>query len=67
MFDLTTCSSEESYYIFDKQRFIHEGNTSLGLNGTLYITPEEEAFRIEGIVTDVEENIIANATVNVYK
>jgi hypothetical protein len=49
-----------------KQRFIHEGNTSLGVNGTLYIIPEEEVFRIEGIVTDVEENIILNATINIY-
>ncbi|MEA2075375.1 MAG: carboxypeptidase regulatory-like domain-containing protein [Euryarchaeota archaeon] len=49
-----------------KQRFAHEGNTSLGVNGTLYIIPEEEAFRIEGIITDVEGNIVANATINVY-
>jgi len=49
-----------------KQRFMHEGNTSLGVNGTLYIIPEEEAFRIEGKVTDIEENIIPNATINVY-
>ena len=49
-----------------KQRFMHEGNTSLGVNGTLYIIPESEAFRIEGKVTDVEENVVANATINVY-
>lgn len=49
-----------------KQRLMHEGNTSLGVNGTLYIIPESEAFRIEGKVTDVEENIVANATINIY-
>ena len=49
-----------------KQRFMHAGNTRLGVNGTLYIIPESEAFRIEGIVTGVEENIVANATINVY-
>ncbi|MBE0516330.1 MAG: carboxypeptidase regulatory-like domain-containing protein [Methanophagales archaeon] len=49
-----------------KQRFMHEGNTSLGVNGTLYIIPESEAFRIEGIATDAEGNIIPNATINVY-
>ncbi|MEA2075379.1 MAG: hypothetical protein U9O85_06560 [Euryarchaeota archaeon] len=64
--NLPTFSREEPYHTFDKQRFIHEGNTSLGVNGTLYIIPEEEAFRIEGIVTDVEGNIVANATINVY-
>jgi len=53
-------------YAPHKQRFMHEGNTSLGVNGTLYIIPEEEAFRIEGKVTDIEENIIPNATINVY-
>jgi hypothetical protein len=49
-----------------KQRFMHEGNTSLGVNGTLYIIPESEAFRIEGIATGVEGNIVLNATINVY-
>jgi hypothetical protein len=49
-----------------KQRFMHEGNTSLGVNGILYIIPESEAFRIEGITTDAEGNSIPNATINVY-
>lgn len=49
-----------------KQRFLHEGNSNLGVYGTLYIIPDAEAFRIQGIVTDVEENIVANATINVY-
>ncbi len=53
-------------YTSYKQRFMHEGNTSLGVNGTLYIVPESEAFRIEGTVTDVEENLVTNATINVY-
>ncbi|RZN37914.1 MAG: carboxypeptidase regulatory-like domain-containing protein [Methanophagales archaeon ANME-1-THS] len=49
-----------------KQRFMHEGNTSLGVNGTLYIIPESEAFRIEGIATDVEGNIVPHATITAY-
>ncbi len=49
-----------------KQRFVHEGNTSLGVNGTLYIIPELEAFRIEGTATDIENNIVLTATINVY-
>jgi hypothetical protein len=64
--NLPTFSREEPYYTFDKQRFMHEGNTSLGVNGTLHIIPELEAFRIEGIVTDVEGNIIPNAIINIY-
>jgi len=64
--NLPTFSREEPYHTFDKQRFAHEGNTSLGVNGTLYVIPESEAFRIEGFVTDVEKNIVANATINVY-
>ncbi|MDI6896675.1 carboxypeptidase regulatory-like domain-containing protein [Methanocella conradii] len=48
------------------QRFDHEGNTSLGVNGTLFLVPTPEAYRIQGIVTDVKGNIMANSTVNIY-
>ena len=49
-----------------KQSFMHEGNTSLGVNGTLHIIPESEAFRIEGIAIDVEGNIVPHATITAY-
>ncbi|MBC8520774.1 MAG: carboxypeptidase regulatory-like domain-containing protein [Methanomicrobia archaeon] len=49
-----------------KQRFIHIENTTLGVDGILNIIPEEEAFRIEGTATDIEESIIPNATINAY-
>lgn len=49
-----------------KQRFIHKENTTLGVNGILYLIPEDEAFRLEGIVTDAEGNSIPDATINIY-
>lgn len=48
------------------QRFAHEGNTSPGVNGTLFLVPTPEAYRIEGIIKDVKHNIITNSTINVY-
>jgi hypothetical protein len=45
---------------------MHKENTTLGVNGILYLIPEEEAFRIEGIAIDAEGNSIPNATINIY-
>ncbi|RZN38286.1 MAG: carboxypeptidase regulatory-like domain-containing protein [Methanophagales archaeon ANME-1-THS] len=49
-----------------KQRFMHKENTTLGVNGILYLIHEDEAFRIEGIATDAEGNSIPDATINGY-
>ncbi|WAC05253.1 MAG: PKD domain-containing protein [Methanoregula sp.] len=49
-----------------KQRFLNEGNSSLGADEKLYLVPESDSFRIQGYVRNQDGSILSNYPVDVY-
>ncbi len=49
-----------------KQRFLHEENTTLGVDGVMNMFPESESFRIVGYVKNQDNSSADNITVDVY-